>query len=266
MKRRLALLALLALPALTWAACSRVLQAPVAPLGQVIIVNGQTVSGLYPDLLRNLGEKSGCQIRFSAVPRARQEALFESGKSDLLITAARTPRRDKTGYFVPLIGVRAAMISFDTNRPAIKSMTEIAERKEIRVVLVRGFDYGENYQALARTLAKQGRVFYEADVVGVARLLNAGFADVTIMTPATMAGGMMQDERVRPLIDRLRIELLDDLPWSESGIYISRTTVRATDRVQLEHMIIGAVKAGAFWEGLKKLYPPHAVDGTLRQH
>ena len=266
MKRHLALLAMLALPALSWGACSRVMQAPVSGLGQVIIVDGRNVGGLYPDLFRSLGEKAGCEIRFSAVPRARQEALFETGKSDLLVTAARTPRRDRHGYFVPILGVRAALVSFDSNHATIKSMDELAERKNLRVALVRGVDYGESYQALARQLAKQGRLFYEADVVGVARLLNAGFADVTIMTPTSMAGGMMQDERVKPLIDRLRIELLDDLPWSESGIYISKTTVRASDRVQLEYMINTAVKAGQFGEGVKQHYPPAAVEGTLRQH
>lgn len=266
MTSRLALLAVLALPTLAWGACTRVMQAPVAQLGQSVVLNGQAVSGVLPELLRSLGAKAGCQIQFTAVPRARQEALFESGKSDLLVTALHTPRRDKVGYFVPVSGVRPALLSFATNRAPVRSMAELAKRKELRVALVRGYDYGEDYQAIARSLKAQGRLYYEADVVAVARLLNAGIADVTIMTPATMAGGMMQDDRVKPLLDKLKIELLEDLPWSQSGIYISKTTVRASDRAQLEFMINSGVRAGLFWEDLKKQYPPALIEGTLRQH
>jgi polar amino acid transport system substrate-binding protein len=262
---RIALLLTLAMPALAWGACSRVLNAPVSALGMSIIVSGQTVGGFYPELFRTLGEKSDCHIKFTAVPRARQEALFEGGKADLLVTATKSPRRDKLGYFIPLLGVRAALISVDPHHAPVKSMAELGERKDLRVALVRGFDYGAQYQALARDLVNQGRVFFETDVVSVARLLNAGIADVTIMPPATMAGGLLTDPRVHDMTDKLRIELLDDLPWSESGVYVSHTTVRASDRVQLERMFRNAVKAGLIWDGVKKQYPPALIEGTLRQ-
>lgn len=264
MKRGIALALALALPALAWGGCTRVLHAPVSALGLSITVTGQNVGGFYPELFRTLSEKSDCHIKFTAVPRARQEALFENGKADLLVTASRTPRRDRHGYFIPLIAVRAALLSVDPARAPVRSMAELRERKELRVALVRGFDYGEDYQELARELRAQGRVFIEADVVSVARLLNAGFADVTIMPPATLAAGLPDDPRVQAVIDKLRIELLDDLPWRESGIYVSKTTVRASDRAQLEHMFSGAVKSGAVWDGVRKHYPPALIEGTLR--
>jgi polar amino acid transport system substrate-binding protein len=266
MKRALVLALALGLPALAWGACSRVLQAPVSALGLSITITGQAVGGYYPELFRSLGEKSDCFIKFSAVPRARQEALFENGKSDLLVTASKTPRRDRLGYFIPLISVRAALLSVDPEHAPVRSMAELLERKELRVALVRGFDYGEQYQALVQELVAQGRVFIETDVLSVARLLNAGFADVTIMPPATLAGGLPRDPRVQSIMDKLRVELLEDLPWRESGIYVSKTTVRAGDRAQLEHMFNAAVKSGAVWDVVRKHYPPALVEGTLRPH
>jgi polar amino acid transport system substrate-binding protein len=259
-----ALLLLLAMPVLAHGGCSRPLNAPVSPLGMSVIVRGQTVSGTYSTLLHDLGEREGCEIRYTPVPRARQEALFETGRADLLIPASRTPRRDKFGYFIPLVASRAAIVSIDHARAPLRSFNELLERKELRVALVRGFDYGDNYQALVKQLSAQGRVFFESDAIGVARLLNAGFADVSVLTPATIGGAILNDQRVASMIDKLRIELVDDLPWGESGIYVSKATVSAKDRAVLEHMINSAVKSGLVWESVRKPYPPTLIEGTMR--
>jgi polar amino acid transport system substrate-binding protein len=263
MKLGSALLLLLAIPALAHGGCSRPLTAPVSPLGMSVIVRGQNVSGTYPTLFHDLGQRDGCEIRFTPVPRARQEALFETGRADLLIPASRTPRRDKFGYFIPLVASRAAIVSIDHARAPLRSFNDLLERKELRVALVRGFDYGDNYQALVKKLSEQGRVFFETDAIGVARLLNAGFADVSVLTPATIGGAILNDQRVTPMIDKLRIELVDDLPWGESGIYVSKTAVPAKDRAILEHMISSAVKSGLVWESVRKPYPPTLIEGTM---
>lgn len=264
MRAGLALLTVLAAPVLAWAGCSRPLQAPVSALGLSVTVHDNTVGGFYPALLQSLGEREGCEFVFTAVPRARQEALFANGRADLLVPASRTPRRDRNGYFIPLTASRAAIVSVNHTRPAIRSLKELRERKELRVALVRGFDYGEAYQELIKDLSAQGRVFFETDPVSVARLLHAGIVDLTVITPATLGGSIMNDTRVDGMLDKLRIELVDDLPWGESGIYVSKTNVTAADRATLERMLGAAVRSGAVFEGLRKQYPPALIEGTLR--
>ena len=264
MKLRLALLFVLAAPALAQAGCSRAFSAPVSPLGMSVVVNHGAITGAYPALLRALGEKNGCEFKFTPVPRARQEAMFEAGRADLLIPASRTPRRDRFGYFIPLIASRAAILSVDHERAPLRSFDELLVRKDLRVALVRGFDYGENYQALVKQLTAQGRVFFEPDALGVARLLNAGFADVSVITPATLGGAILTDSRVEAMLDKLRIELVEDLPWGESGIYVSKSAVSAKDRAILEHMVNSAVKSGVVWENVRKQYPPALIEGTMR--
>ena len=103
-----------------WAACPRPVQVPVAATGFSVIVDAQQkVSGIYPDVLTEAGNRANCRFVFKAVPRARLEALFETGAADMLLPAPRTARRDQHGLFVPLIQARATVISVDPKHEAV---------------------------------------------------------------------------------------------------------------------------------------------------
>jgi polar amino acid transport system substrate-binding protein len=257
------------LPALLLAAparaqCSRAIAVPVAPIGVSIIVRGGNVSGIYPDALRTAGQKAGCQLVFTGVPRARQEVLFEMGKADLLVPATRTTARDQAGTFIPLIGHRATLISLAGPRPALASAQELLERRELRVAVVRGFDYGEHYQALVKELAKQGRLFQEVDSVAVARLMQAGTIDITIMGPTTLAGAVMHDARLAGLLDKLRIEPIPELPWSTSGIYVSRRSLKPEDQAVMLDMVERIAKSNAVMEGFQRVHRPDILAESVR--
>lgn len=68
-------LALLALSMPAWANCSRDIHVPVSQIGASVVSSGATVSGIYPDILRSLGAKMGCNFIFSVVPRAPGSAV-----------------------------------------------------------------------------------------------------------------------------------------------------------------------------------------------
>lgn len=242
------------------AGCSRPMKVPVAPVGMSVTIGPTGVGGVYPEALRAV---PGCSFVFTVVPRARQEAMFETGRGDLLIPASRTPRRDQLGDFVPLVQSRATLISLNGERVALHSLQELLERRELRVALVRGFDFGESYQGLVRELRAQRRLVLEVDPVSVARLLNAGLADLTVMAPSTFIGAIHADARVKPMLERLRYEPVEELPWSESGIYISRAAVSEPDRLQLREALDRAAKSGAIWKAFQRYYPPGSLnDGT----
>jgi hypothetical protein len=92
-------LALLLLASPAWGACVRPIVVPVSPLGVSVIVDGTAVSGVFPQLLEQLGAKAGCQFVWSVVPRIRAEMMFEDGKADLLVAATRSDKRDQSGLF-----------------------------------------------------------------------------------------------------------------------------------------------------------------------
>jgi polar amino acid transport system substrate-binding protein len=214
--------------------------------------------------LRNAGLKEGCSFVFSSVPRARQEVLFRNGHADLLVPAVRLPVRDEAGVFVPLTSVRAQLISVDASRPAVHSLKELEARRDVRLVLVRGFDYGDNYQTLIAELKKQGRLSLEPDPDSIARVILSGAADATIMTAPIFSGAVQMDGRLRGLQDKLRYETLDDLPWTESGIYVSKRSLALEERTALLDLLDQVAKSGALWANIKNYEQLDALKDSVR--
>jgi len=246
------------------ALCSRDIQVPVAPIGLSVSIQAKQVGGIYPEVLRNLSEREGCSFQFSVVPRARQELLFETGRADLLVPASRTPRRDVLGIFVPMISSRALIISRQGERPPLRSLAELLARRELRVVLVRGFDYGDAYQAMVRQLEQQGRLSLASDPLSVARMLSAGMADLTVMAPSVLMGALALDARARGLQDDLRYEAVEELPWGDSGIYVSRKSLAEADRQHLLAALERSSRSGLVWREFQRVYPPGSLEGSVR--
>lgn len=246
------------------AGCSRAINVPVAPIGASITVNGGVVGGIYPELLDAAAAKAGCRLAYSVVPRARQAVLFEIGKADLLLPATRTPARDQHGVFVPMIGHRATLVSLTGTRAPITNAQGLLDRTDLRVAVVRGYDFGEEYQALVRELAKQGRLFQEVDTVAIARLMQAGAIDVTIMGPTTFAGAVVREPRLAPLAERLRIEPIPELPWTFSGAYVSHRSLTAADQAALRELLENLARSPAVLEAFQRHHQPGILADSVR--
>ncbi|MBH9576413.1 substrate-binding periplasmic protein [Inhella proteolytica] len=257
-----ALFLLTALPQSVLAGCSRPIQVPVGPVGLSVVVEGDQISGAYPLLLQQLGAAQGCRFVFQPVPRARLERLFETGAADLIVPATHSERRDAYGEFVPLILSRAAAVSLQFPRPPLRSAAELLARKELRVVVVRGFDFGAPYQRLVEQLREQGRLQQEADVSTLLRALQQGHADLAVLAPTNIYG--VAPPGGKSLDAHLRVEPLDDLPWREAGIYLSKQSLSPADRDLLRQMLQEAERSGAVWRALSLAYPPQALDGAMR--
>lgn len=246
------------------ATCSREINVPISSAGLSVTITDGTISGIYPEILRNLGSKESCTFIFSDVPRSRLEMLFNTGKADLLVPASKTPERDKHGIFIPLIFSRATIISIEMNRPVIKTVQELIDRKELKVVLVRGYDYGDVYQALAKELNKQGRLILEADSVSVARVLKANTSYITIMAPSIFAGAIKDNDRVKDILDKLKYEPLEELPWGDSGVYISKTSLSEGDKTSIKDLLQRAEKSGAVWKSFQSHYDADVLKESIR--
>jgi polar amino acid transport system substrate-binding protein len=236
---------------------------PLSPSGMTR-VQGEEFTGMLPDILRKYGKQYGCEWQFSIAPRARIEAMFEAGQSDVIIGATRTPRRDQLGYFIPIISTRAAVLSLGKPEQPVKSFTDIVNRRDIRVALVRGLEFGDAFDAMVKVLTAQKRVIYESSPLAVVRLLDAGIVDVTIMTPISFAGMAGADPRYAPIIARLRIDPVDELPWSETGAYIAKDRVTPADRTTLETLLGDIARAGVVQEHMKAIYPANVLRESVR--
>jgi polar amino acid transport system substrate-binding protein len=256
------LAAALQLPAPAQAGCSRVIKVPAAPTGHAVTFKHDEEGGLFPEMLKVISAKTGCQFKWSVVPRIRLEAMFEAGSADLLVAVTQLDRRDKHGVFVPVVESRPTLISIASNRPPIHNFAQLLAQRELRVALVRGYDYGAEYRELMKTLAAQGRLYMEPDSLSIGRLMAGGMADVTIMPASSFIGALKDDRRVDGLAERLRTEPLDELPWIKAGVYLSKKSLTKADRDLLENALLASVKSGAWWTTFRKYFPP----STLGEH
>ncbi len=253
------------MPLLTRAECSRALRVPVAPIGLAVTVTGGKVGGIYPDLLRAEIAKTGCTIDFQVVPRSRQEMLFETGQADMLLPARRSTRRDAHGSFVPMIRSRAVLLSVKSHPLQAHSVTELLERRELRVAVVRGYDYDGRYQSLIQQLAAQGRLVESADPLSLARALDAGIADVAVITPTAVTGALRANRMSDAWIERLHAEPVDELPWGESGAYVSRSSsLSEADRKLVLEMLERIGRSGAAWRAFQRYHPDSNLSDSVR--
>ena len=259
-----ALLLALGITSSAQARCSRSINIPMAATGQSVVIDGERITGIYPEILRANQSPETCQFTITPVPRARLELLFEAGKADILIPASKTPRRDELGVFVPLTESRAALISLHSGRAPIKTLKDLIDAHDIRVALVRGYDYGPPYTELIAELTRQGRLQLESDPLSVARLMKNGAAQATVMAPTILAGTLAEDERVRDLKGRLRYESMDELPWLGNGLYLSKTALSDADRQALLEFFERIAKSGAVWKGFQQVYTPDVLSVGIK--
>lgn len=258
-------LLLLALPLACYAGCSKTMTVPASAMGNSVIIEGNTVSGIYPSLLHELTEKENCPIKFVPVPQARALAMFESGRADLLFPAFKTAHRDQYGEFIALIKSRPNLISIKSERAPITSLQQLIDTPHIRLALVRGFDYGASYQQLINTLGKLGRIVLGPDAVSVARVLKSGHCQATIMTSALFFGAIHSDQRVSDMVDQLRFEALDELPWGESGVYLSNKSMSPTDMEQMKKILLRAAGSDTLWKIYLRYYPQEILKDSIQQ-
>lgn len=245
--------------------CSRAVQVPVSATGYSVVIEGQSVRGIYPEMLKSISDKENCRFAMTPVPRARLEKLFETGKADMILAATRSTKRDEWGIFIPMVRSRATLVSLaDPQRPVFKTSAELIQHKETRLVLVRGYDYGAVYQGLFEAMAKDNRAVLEAEPSAVARMMRANANYVTIMAPTVLYGAMQEDSRLSDTVDKLRFEPLDDLPWGESGVYLSKTALPPTMRKYLTGAMQRTAQSGVAYKGFSTYYPPHVLRDGIK--
>lgn len=244
--------------------CKRPIRVPLAAMGMSLVVepDGQ-LRGAVPDWLQRLGEMGGCRFHTEAMPRARAELLFQRAGADVLLPATRTPQRDAIAEFVPLMQSRPTLVYRE--RPGLvppRSIAELLRQSTLRLALVRGYDYGPAYQELVAGLRQRGRLVVEADPQGVARALASGLADATVLNSAHLHGLIEGDARLAVLVGSLRSEALEELPWSDSGLYLSTRSLDVEDRLQLRRLF--ETQVPLFWQLMRRHYPSEALEGSLR--
>ncbi|WP_256082072.1 transporter substrate-binding domain-containing protein [Massilia sp. YIM B04103] len=251
-------------PGFALAMCSRPIKVPLAPHGMTVVVKNGNAAGVVPEMLEVFGDKYGCKFGFPVVPRARLEMLFRTGDADIVAIATRSPERDLSGTFVPVFKYRAVLLGLKPTNTVAQSVDELIKHTDLRIGLVRGFDYGPAYRRLLEP-DMAGRVQYANDLSDLMRRIQAKIADVTILPYSSAYNTIVEDARLSGLDAKLAISPLEDLPWQDAGFYVSKRTLNPADQAVLIEML-GSDEVGKhFLKSLSKLIPPAVLGLTVKR-
>lgn len=244
-------LPLLLQPASAEAGCSRVIRAPMAPSARLVIVENGQVDGVWPDLLREVGETVGCRFDFSPMPRARLEMEFLSGQRlDLMISATRTAERDRHGLFVALIHQPMVLLTRSADADRIASL-EALRKSGWRMAMPRSFAFSADFRALVGELEAERRVDTVNDIDAVARMLRAGRVDFALLSPPQAQAAV---------VSGLAFRRFDGLPMMEVGLYLSRQTLAPADLALLRDALARGAREGLVRRAFLRHYPPEVAD------
>lgn len=237
--------------------CSRVIQVPAAPAGFNVQIEADRVVGVYPDLLRQLGEAAGCRFAFPVVPRARLALMFfETREADIFIPASRNAEREAKAQFVPMLKLTPALITLRSRADTLADLRALVEKSAWRAALVRTYSWGDEYEALLRQLEAEKRVDYVTDLRTVGQMLRTGRVEFTILPP-TLLYSALEDGRTEKaeVVGEFRYQTLAGLPRSEVGAYLSRETLGRADAQLLRDLLTRAARDGNLQRSLERYYP-----------
>ncbi|MET0518203.1 MAG: transporter substrate-binding domain-containing protein [Burkholderiaceae bacterium] len=241
-------------PRIAAAACSRSIQAPMAPTGRLAFVEGEQLRGVWPDLLRELGEQIGCRFEFPVLPRPRLEMELLQGRHlDLMVPASRTPERDRVALFVPLMRQPLVLLTRQADEGRIGSLAGL-RASGWRIAIPRNFAFSAEYRALIRELEEQHRVDHVAEASMIGRMMKAGRIDFALLPP-TLAHAAAEAG-----LSRRRF---DGLPLMEVGVYLSRATLAAADLAQLQNALTQAAREGRVRQAFARYYPPDVAEMSV---
>lgn len=244
--------------------CSRPITVPVSNIGRSVIVEGNQVSGVYPDVLRELGAKAGCTFVFPSYPRARSDQMFfEAGTSDIAIPASFVTERLQHATFIPLVKVLPTLVTIKPLTQPMTSVRQLFAAKELRGAAVRGYTFGKEYQAMMNTLEEAGRIDFTNDLLSIARMLLAGRVDFAIMPPHVLRALMDVAAAEKQTGVQLRSYPLVGLPHVDSGVYISHRALSKEDQAELYKLFTAGAKSDAFVKGHQKYYPTEILKGVV---
>lgn len=241
----------------TESGCIRPMVIGASPLGTNMTVSPSgDVGGLYPEFLRLVADAGECRFTYTVLPRARALKMLEAGDGiDIIIPAVRTESRDRAAEFVPLIRTRVMLIYH--RRISGDPLKQLADGN-LRLNVVRGFDYGPEYQALLARYSALGRMEDVTDPEMLVKKILANRADATILVPQNIA----QAVKNLGAEDELHSVEVPNLPTQWSGAYLSKLRLSSSEISAAKANIEAMRDNGSFWKLFKQFTPAWALHAN----
>lgn len=111
---------------------------------------GQAPTGYLAELLRELGLRSGCEVRFREMNWARGVAELREGRIDLIAGAVQSAERERFAYFTRPINAVRSVLLLRAERASAGSFEDLSSLADtdLRIGIQAGANYGPEYVAL----------------------------------------------------------------------------------------------------------------------
>ncbi len=129
------------------------------------VKKGDKYTGLDFDIAEAVAQKMNCKIKYEEVPWKRCLAGIEAGQYDGAGSASKNAEREKFAHFTNSY-ISTANAFFTTKETAanykLTKMADLLNQKNFKLAVVRGYDYGSEYQELLKNPAFKA-ILDEAD-------------------------------------------------------------------------------------------------------
>ena len=216
-----------------------------------------TLQGLDKDFFDALAQRSGCRLELLLESQPRIWQGLRSGRLDLASWVIPTEERAAVVNLIPLVLMRPMAVTWRDS--PVQSQADFLAEARLNAIRVRQSVYGPGYDELFARLHEQGRLSEAADFDTALRVFSARRLGLIVAYPWTLLG---QSEQWMA-----QVRFSDWYPSSstvQSGLAISRSSVRAADAQRLEAALLSMQRDGSLAQmvfrhlpiDLVKLAPP----------
>lgn len=248
---------------MAYAKCSRPIVVPVAATGLSVQIKNDVIDGVYPDFLRKIGAKIGCEFVFIQAPRARVEKMvFKSNEADVFIPSSQNAERDKTATFIYLTSTYVGIVSKKADLKLIKSFDDFLNKNEFRGAFIRSYSWGDEYDGFIKALENNNKVDFMTDIDGVLRMINKDRAQYTLL-PYTLLYSAIQADPKSYKVEDFVYNKFAGIPLSRGGAYLSEKTLSPNDFKLIRDALVKGSKDGSLEEIFLKYYPKNALKNVI---
>jgi polar amino acid transport system substrate-binding protein len=126
------------------------------------------------DIVAELAQRSGCLFETQLLPRAQIMADLQSGEIDVSTAGIATVPRRAFSYFIPYLGLKAAIVARADVAAAITDFDDLIAHPEWRIGVVKGIVNGAYFDYRLRTATSMAQMVLYPDQAALYRGLTNG--------------------------------------------------------------------------------------------
>lgn len=233
--------------------CPAVTVVGVSDLGYSGFQEHGKVRGAGPDMVAELGRRTGCKFELRWFPRGRLFAQFDSGRLDMTTSSVSSRERNVHGQFAPYAYTRFELLLHKDVKGTFSSLTDFVDRSQARLNIVRGPQVNVQLERLRQA----GRLEEVNDYDVVFKKMAARRTDGTLAPPVLYQWHTQRHGNASQLV----MVAIPESPAQLVGMYFSRDTLSAEVRQAYTQALRSIVEDGT----VLKIYGRYVSQATVRR-